>query len=1043
MPPGRWYAVHPAQAQASRERGRLQMVKKEEDDEGYTSVQTARPQTLNRPGQELFRQLFRQLRYHESSGPLETLSRLRELCRWWLRPDVLSKPQILELLVLEQFLSILPGELRTWVQLHHPESGEEAVALLEELQKDLDGTPQRDPGPAQSPDVHWMGTGPLQSAQTWPPASPLRSGSALGDHLELPYAIGVHDFLAEQSAPPAAQVHAISQSEGIPGSPGDGVRATRSLTAEPQEAMTFKDVEVTFSLDEWGWLDSAQRNLYRDVMLENYGNMASLVGPFSKPALISWLEAREPWGLNIQAAKPKRDPGASPRGGKLQIETNKLILKRAPLEDEETFTVPSGCPVTSASEGIGLRISFEQKSRPCGKKYCESPTQVKNKKEEIDLSHKVGKEFEVLGRSNSFDLKHVTYLRVSKRKRSLKHGCGRHFRKGSHHYDYKKYGKGLRHTIGGFSLHQRIHTGLKGSEKDTGGKGFSLSAHHQHEQSLYLVGPLYRCHYCERTFNRSSHLAYHQRLHTQEKPFKCRVCEKPFRWSSNCVRHEKIHTGVKPYKCNLCEKAFQRVSAYRLHQETHTKQKFELNQYEEALTYNSGLGHHFRDQRGEKPFDCSQCRKSFHCKSYVLEHQRIHTQEKPYKCTKCRKTFRWRSNFTRHVRLHQEEEFCEQEKHREDFRQNCSPLPLTTVAPTMEKTFSCQQCGKTFTQKKTLSEHQRIHTGEKPYQCSECAKGFTYRSAFIVHKKQHAIKRKPEAGPSVSQDTVLQTPQSSHTTEEPYKCGQCGKDFRNHSFLLIHQRIHTREKPYKCRECGKAFRWSSNLYRHQRQHSLHQKYESPKSKETPDLQPKVLPDLQPKVLPGQKPFWCQECGKSFTRKRSLLDHKGIHSGEKRYKCNLCGKSYDRNYRLVNHQRVHTTERPFKCEWCGKDFIGKHTLSVHQRKHTAAPQSECSQPGLSSYQDVGLNVQELEPREEKPFKDGKEPCDQSVTLTGLHSVPTEKKCHKCSICGKTFNKSSHLVSHKRFHTRERPFKCRVCGKTFRWSSNLARHMKNHI
>ena len=141
MPPGRWYAVHPAQAQASRERARLQVIKKEEEDEGYMSVQAARPQTLNRPGQELFRQLFRQLRYHESSGPLETLSRLRELCRWWLRPDVLSKEQILELLVLEQFLSILPCELRAWVQLHHPESGGEAAALLEELQRDSNGTP--------------------------------------------------------------------------------------------------------------------------------------------------------------------------------------------------------------------------------------------------------------------------------------------------------------------------------------------------------------------------------------------------------------------------------------------------------------------------------------------------------------------------------------------------------------------------------------------------------------------------------------------------------------------------------------------------------------------------------------------------------------------------------------------------------------------------------------------------------------------------------------------------------------------------------------
>ncbi|XP_070795161.1 zinc finger and SCAN domain-containing protein 31-like [Pituophis catenifer annectens] len=106
------------------------MVAKDRIDYGKVKAAILQGDALQR---EKHRQHFRHFCYQEAEGPTAAYNQLQDLCYGWLKVERHSKEQILELLILEQFLAILPLEIQSWVRECSPETCSQAVGLAEEF----------------------------------------------------------------------------------------------------------------------------------------------------------------------------------------------------------------------------------------------------------------------------------------------------------------------------------------------------------------------------------------------------------------------------------------------------------------------------------------------------------------------------------------------------------------------------------------------------------------------------------------------------------------------------------------------------------------------------------------------------------------------------------------------------------------------------------------------------------------------------------------------------------------------------------------------
>ncbi|XP_058141133.1 zinc finger protein 705F-like isoform X3 [Dasypus novemcinctus] len=71
------------------------------------------------------------------------------------------------------------------------------------------------------------------------------------------------------------------------------------LAMQSHELVTFKDVVVDFTHEEWDLLDTSQRKLFREVMLENINNLVSVGYQVCKRDVLSHLGQEEVWREGI------------------------------------------------------------------------------------------------------------------------------------------------------------------------------------------------------------------------------------------------------------------------------------------------------------------------------------------------------------------------------------------------------------------------------------------------------------------------------------------------------------------------------------------------------------------------------------------------------------------------------------------------------------------------------------------------------------------------------------------------------------------------
>lgn len=244
-----------------------------------------------------------------------------------------------------------------------------------------------------------------------------------------------------------------------------------------------------------------------------------------------------------------------------------------------------------------------------------------------------------------------------------------------------------------------------------------------------------------------------------------------------------------------------------------------------------------RKSRRSGPCYCDMCNnKKFKNKECLWNHMKLHLKRQVFDSTVLRPSagrktsgplycelcpgdeFKYKSILREHMKIHIRSPLgkyctiCKSRVHNYDNH-------MERVHP--PKPFKCHICGADLNTYKGFKLHMQVHTGVKEYLCTYCGKAFSSPNAWRKHESQVHKKDKKYPCPQCTdrvfygRSHLKQHLNFYHSTERPFKCEICGKDFKTAICLRSHKFSHE-DATFQCRYCEKVFRRRENRRKHER-----------------------------------------------------------------------------------------------------------------------------------------------------------------------------------------------------------------------------------